>query len=119
MVVTQPAVLVAASRMLGDRTPQQLQSDVTATAEKDVNAVSIKAKADTADDAARIANAVAAAVVGVSYNETVRVLDLAARSVSDPAQARAYRCSGQDRSAHADRERSSASIQPDLAQPAA
>ena len=91
VVVTQPAVLVAASRMLGDRTPQQLQSDVTATAEKDVNAVSIKAKADTADDAARIANAVAAAAVRVSYNETVRVLDLAAKSVSDPAQARAYR----------------------------
>jgi tyrosine-protein kinase len=91
VVVTQPAVLVAASGILGDRTPQQLQSDVTATAEKDVNAVSIKAKADTADDAARIANAVAASAVRVSYNETVRALDLAANSVSDPAQARAYR----------------------------
>ena len=91
VVVTQPAVLAAASRALGDRTPQQLQSDVTATAEKDVNAVGIKAKADTADDAARIANAVAAAAVRASYNETVRGLDLAAKSVSDPAQARAYR----------------------------
>ena len=89
--VTRPAVLVAASRVLGDRTPEQLQSDVTATAETDVNAVSIKAKADTADDAARIANAVAVAAVRVSYNETVRVLDLAAKSLSDPAQARAYR----------------------------
>ena len=47
VVVTRPDVLATASRLPSvARTPQQLQSDVTATAEKDVNAVSIKAKAD-------------------------------------------------------------------------
>ena len=92
VVVTQPAVLAAASRALGrDRTPQQLQSDVTATAEKDVNAVSIEAQADTADDAARIANAVAEAAIGVTHDEYARTIDLAAQNVSNPAQARAYR----------------------------
>jgi len=64
LVVTEPAVLAAASRTLGgDRTPQQLQSDVTPTAEKDIDAVSVEAEAGTADGAARIASAVVAAMV--------------------------------------------------------
>ena len=44
---------------------------MTATAEKDINSVSIKAKADTADGAARIANAVAAAMVRVTLQRAV------------------------------------------------
>jgi capsular exopolysaccharide synthesis family protein len=92
VVVTQPAVLAAASRALGgNRTPQQLQSDVTATAEKDINAVSIEAKADTAGGAARIANAVAAAAVRVSHDESARGLNIVAAEATDPARARAYR----------------------------
>jgi tyrosine-protein kinase len=89
LVVTQPAVLAAASRALGgDRTPQQLQSDVTATAEKDINAVSIEAKADTADGAARIANAVAAAVVQVTFNDYVEGFRTALQNNLTPAQLR-------------------------------
>ena len=92
VVVTRPDVLATASRLLhGARTPQQLQSDVTATAEKDVNAVSIKAKADSAEEAAAIANSVATAVVGVTYQDSARVLNISAKSTSDPALARAYR----------------------------
>lgn len=92
VVVTRPDVLATASRLLhGARTPQQLQSDVTATAEKDVNAVSIKAKADSAEEAAAIANSVATAVVGVTYQDSARVLNLSAKSTSDPALARGYR----------------------------
>ena len=90
LVVKQPAVLAAASRALGDRTAQQLQSDVTATAQKDVNTVSIEAKADTAGGAARIANGVAAAVVQVTLNAALQPFEAALKSVS-PATARAAR----------------------------
>jgi capsular exopolysaccharide synthesis family protein len=89
LVVKQPAVLAAASRALGDRTAQQLQSDVTATAQKDVNSVSIEAKADTADGAARIANGVAAAVVQVTFNDYVEGFRTAFRNSLTPAQLRA------------------------------
>jgi capsular exopolysaccharide synthesis family protein len=92
VVVTRPDVLATAGRLLHDaRTPQQLQSDVTATAEKDVNAVSIKAKADSAEEAAAIANSVATAVVGVTYQDSARALNISANSTSDPALARSYR----------------------------
>ena len=92
VVVTRPDVLATASTLLhGARTPLQLQSDVTATAEKDVNAVSINAKADSADEAAAIANSVATAVVGVTYKDSARVLNSSAKSTSDPALARGYR----------------------------
>ena len=51
LVVTHPAVLAAASRAAPRRSNAAAApgSDVTATAEKDVNAVSVKAKADTAE----------------------------------------------------------------------
>ena len=92
LVVTQPAVLAAASRALGgDRTPQQLQSDVTATAEKDINAVSVEAKAGTADDAARIANAVTAAMVEVTRKQQFRLLEAALLGNSSPAAVRSLR----------------------------
>ena len=91
LVATRPDVLAVASRALaGDRTPQQLQSDVTATAEKDINAVSIEAKADTADGAARIANAVAATIVQVTFNQTVDAYQAAVTNPT-PAQVRALR----------------------------
>jgi capsular exopolysaccharide synthesis family protein len=92
LVVTQPAVLAAASRALGgDRTPSQLQSDVTATAEKDVDAVSIEAKAGTAGGAARIANAVAAAMVQVTFDQQFRLLQGALLGNSSPAQVQSLR----------------------------
>jgi capsular exopolysaccharide synthesis family protein len=92
LVVTQPAVLAAASRALGsDRTPQQLQSDVTATAEKDINAVSVEAEAGTADGAARIANAVAAAMVQVTRDQQFRLFQRAVLRNSSPAAVRSLR----------------------------
>ena len=92
LVATQPAVLAAASRALGgDRTPQQLQSDLTATAEQDINAVSVEAKADTADGAARIANAVAAAMVQVTFNQQLQVFQSALPGRVSPAGVRNLR----------------------------
>lgn len=92
LVATQPAVLAAASRALGgDRTPQQLQSDVTATAEKDINAVSIEAKADTADGAARIANAVATAMVQVTFDQQFSLLQGTVLKNVGPAEVRSLR----------------------------
>ena len=91
-VVTEPAVLAAASRALGgDRTPQQLQTDLTATAEKDINSVSVEAKAATADGAARIANAVAAAMVRVSFDQQFRLLQGTVLRNLSPAELRSLR----------------------------
>ena len=92
LVVTEPAVLAAASRALGgDRTPQQLQSDVTPTAEKDIDAVSVEAEAGTADGAARIANAVVAAMVQVIRDQQFRLFQGAILGNSSPAEVRALR----------------------------
>jgi tyrosine-protein kinase len=91
LVVTQPTVLAAASRALGDRTPQQLQSDVTATAEKDVNAVSVEAKAGSADGAARIANAVTTAMVQVTRDQQFRLFQSTVLRNSSPAEVRSLR----------------------------
>jgi capsular exopolysaccharide synthesis family protein len=91
-VVTEPAVLAIASRALdGDRTPQQLQSDVTPTAETDIDAVSVEAKAGTADGAARIANAVVAAMVQVTRDQQFRLFQSAVLGNSSPAAVRSLR----------------------------
>jgi tyrosine-protein kinase len=92
LVVTEPAVLAAASRTLGgDRTPQQLQSDVTPTAENDIDAVRVEAEASTADGAARTANAVVAAMVQVTRDQQFRLFQGAILGNSSPAQVRALR----------------------------
>ena len=84
-------VLAAASRALGgDRTPQQLQTDLTATAEKGINSVSVEAKASTADGAARIANAVAAAMVRVSFDQRFRLLQGTVLRNLSPARSGPY-----------------------------
>ena len=92
LVVTEPAVLAAASRALGgDRTPQQLQSDVTATAERGIDAVSVEAKAGTADGAARIANAVVTAMVQVTRDQQFRLFQGTVLRNSSPAEVQALR----------------------------
>ena len=103
-VVTEPAVLAAASRALdGDRTPQQLQSDVTPTAEKDIDAVSVEAEAGTADGAARIANVVVAAMVQVTRDQQFRLFqsavlrELQSGSGPVPAEAGRDRCESRAR----------------------
>jgi capsular exopolysaccharide synthesis family protein len=72
-VATRPDVLAAASLLLhGQQTPQQLHADVSAAGVKDENAALVKAKADTAEETAQIANAVAAAMVQVTFNQLVQ-----------------------------------------------
>ena len=91
LVATRPDVLAIASlRLHGERTAQQLQADVSAGAVKDVNAADIKAKADTADQAAQIANAVAAATFQVTLNAALQPLETTIKSAS-PATERALR----------------------------
>ena len=117
-MVTEPAVLAVASRALdGDRTPQQLQSDVTATAETDIDAVSVEAKAGTADGAARIANAVAAAMVQVTRDQQFRLFQSAVLRNSSPAAVRSLR--KRAHGTHANHEPGGRPRQPDLAQAAA
>ena len=69
----------------GNRTPQQLHGDVSASAVSGVNAADVKATADTADDAAQIANAVAAAMVQVTFNQLV---DAYQTTLTNPTPAR-------------------------------
>ena len=115
LVVTEPAVLAAASRALGgDRTPQQLQSDVTATAERGIDAVSVEAKAGTADGAARIANAVVTAMVQVTRDQQFRLFQGTVLRNSSPAEVQALR-NGAD-GTHANHEPGGRPGQSDLAQ---
>jgi tyrosine-protein kinase len=91
LVATRPDVLAVASLTLhNQRTPQQLRADVSAAGVKDVSAADIKAKADTADEAARIANAVAAATVQVTFNQLVQAYQTALKNPS-PAEVRTLR----------------------------
>jgi capsular exopolysaccharide synthesis family protein len=91
LVATRPDVLAAASLLLhGKRTPQQLRADVSATGVKNVSAADIKAKAGTADDAAQSANAVAAAMVQVTFNQLVQSYQAALPNPT-PAQVRTLR----------------------------
>src|SRR4051794_23015373 len=93
--VTQPAVLKAASKSLGgDPTADQLRTDLSVAAESAVNVVDITAQADTADQAARTANAMANSVVNVVHDKGVVAADALANA-SDPAQARLYRAQAQ------------------------
>ena len=62
---------------------------MSASAVSGVNAADVKAKADTADDAAQIANAVAAAMVQVTLNAALQPYEAAIKDAS-PATARAY-----------------------------
>jgi capsular exopolysaccharide synthesis family protein len=88
---TQPDVLKAASKSLGGNpTPEALRTDVTVAPESGVNVVDITAQADTADQAARVANSVANSVVNVIHDKGVAAADALANA-SDPAQARIYR----------------------------
>ncbi len=62
-------------------------TDVSAAPVAHVNAADIKAKADTADEAAQIANAVASAVVQVMFNETVKDLHAYQATLTNPSPA--------------------------------
>jgi capsular exopolysaccharide synthesis family protein len=92
VVMTRPDVLAAASKALGGSpTPDQLRSDVSATAEIGVNVVDVAAEAGSADQAARVANAVANAADRVTHDEAARNFTLAAENAPNPAQARSFR----------------------------
>jgi tyrosine-protein kinase len=93
--VTQPAVLKEASKSLGgDPTPDGLRADLSVAGEAGINVVNITAQADTADEAARVANAVAAAVVKVTHEQQAAKAETLARG-ADPATARQYRAQAQ------------------------
>jgi capsular exopolysaccharide synthesis family protein len=94
LLATRPDVLAVASRLLhGQRTAQQLSDDASAAAVKDVNAADIKAKASTADQAAQIANTVAAAVVQVTFNQNLQNIQALQNELKkpNPAQVRTLR----------------------------
>ena len=78
LIATRPDVLAGASQLLhGKRTPQQLHDDVSASAVSGVNAADVQAKADTADDAAQIANAVTAAMIQVTLKAALQPYEAA------------------------------------------
>jgi capsular exopolysaccharide synthesis family protein len=88
---TSPEVLGLASLLLrGQRTPRQLHDDVSASGVSGVNEAEVKAKADSAGEAAQIANVVAAAAVQVTINQIVRALEAGQKNPS-PAQVQTWR----------------------------